>query len=908
MAPTEQCIIHGGKRLEGRVQIYGAKNSALPVIVAALMTSSPNNGSIHELLNVPDISDVRSLLRLLSAMGCQCSFSPEKKGYLHINSEHIHSFSTNFSPPSLLSHNSDEFDMIARKIRGSVLLLGPMLARFGAVRLPLPGGCSIGDRPVDLFLKSLNALGANLSIDYETECIVGSCKQLVGTTFRFETVSVCGTEAVVMAAVVAKGQTVIHNAAREPDVVELVRFLKTLGARIEGEGTSTITIKEALTPLRSGKETFAIRGDRIEAGTYLFAAAATGGDVVVDGVIPSDLGEVLKVLEAMGCEISVAKNSIRLRRFGDMKPVSIRTEPFPGFPTDLQALLSVCCTQAAGTSKIQELIFLGRTGHISQIQKLGGSINISKIDKDLESSKGDATTIKIEGPSLLRGKTVGSTDLRCAASLVVAGLVAKGETMVQDLHFLDRGYANIVEKFRLLGADIRRATILPSGMRVLCDEPLSDRTTLRVGGNAKFFLSVNDRSELATGLAWAQEQDLNIFVLGDGSNVVVDDAGFNGLVIEMTDSSLKVLEESETDVLIEVGAGHNWDQFVSAAVNMGLSGVEYLSGIPGTVGASPIQNIGAYGQEVAQIIEAVNVMDRKDRTIKTLTKEECMFAYRSSNFKTIWLHRFVIVSVEFRLERQQSIDHFGQGKYSRKQVLWRLRDKGEGFSLTTIRNAVLEIRGEKSMILCEDDPNSRSVGSFFMNPILLETVYLKVCESLSNLGIDGTNMPAKIVHQTNDTSCSNGDDEPHVQISAAWLIEKAGFYRGCEDEQFPGVALSSRHCLALITKESAGASATSLVGFADFIRARVEKLFGVFLKMEPTVLRSDITVVSGEDSCSLREGGNIGGKVESGESDLDDTKSTSLSKSSSISSISLSGGGEVSSSHYLVFGVKNELS
>ena len=168
MAPTEQCIIHGCKRLEGRVQIYGAKNSALPVIVAALMTSSPNNGSIHELLNVPDISDVRSLLRLLSAMGCQCSFSPEKKGYLHINSEHIHSFSTNFSPPSLLSHNSDEFDMIARKIRGSVLLLGPMLARFGAVRLPLPGGCSIGDRPVDLFLKSLNALGANLSIDYET--------------------------------------------------------------------------------------------------------------------------------------------------------------------------------------------------------------------------------------------------------------------------------------------------------------------------------------------------------------------------------------------------------------------------------------------------------------------------------------------------------------------------------------------------------------------------------------------------------------------------------------------------------------------------------------------------------------------------------------------------------------------
>eukprot|EP00985_Skeletonema_marinoi_P026598 scaffold20711_cov124-Skeletonema_marinoi.AAC.4 len=414
--------------------------------------------------------------------------------------------------------------------------------------------------------------------------------------------------------------------------------------------------------------------------------------------------------------------------------------------------------------------------------------------------------------------------------------------MVQDLHFLDRGYANIVEKFRLLGADIRRATILPSGMRVLCDEPLSDRTTLRVGGNAKFFLSVNDRSELATGLAWAQEQDLNIFVLGDGSNVVVDDAGFNGLVIEMTDSSLKVLEESETDVLIEVGAGHNWDQFVSAAVNMGLSGVEYLSGIPGTIGASPIQNIGAYGQEVAQIIEAVNVMDRKDRTIKTLTKEECMFAYRSSNFKTIWLHRFVIVSVEFRLERQQSIDHFGQGKYSRKQVLWRLRDKGEGFSLTTIRNAVLEIRGEKSMVLSEDDPNSRSVGSFFMNPILLETVYLKVCESLSNLGIDGTNMPAKIVHQTNGTSCSNGDDEPHVQISAAWLIEKAGFYRGCEDEQFPGVALSSRHCLALITKESAGASATSLVGFADFIRARVEKLFGVFLKMEPTVLRSDITV------------------------------------------------------------------
>eukprot|EP00580_Thalassiosira_gravida_P015129 CAMPEP_0201668432 /NCGR_PEP_ID=MMETSP0494-20130426/19425_1 /ASSEMBLY_ACC=CAM_ASM_000839 /TAXON_ID=420259 /ORGANISM="Thalassiosira gravida, Strain GMp14c1" /LENGTH=882 /DNA_ID=CAMNT_0048148805 /DNA_START=272 /DNA_END=2920 /DNA_ORIENTATION=+ len=841
-SPQEQCIIRGGRTLQGRIQIYGAKNSALPVIIAALMTPS-DSGDIHELHNVPDITDVRALLQLLSAMGCQCSVSPEN-GRVRIDSQYLHSFSSQSNPSHACSDSDtslrEEFDMIAQKIRASVLLLGPMLARFGEVRLPLPGGCAIGARPIDLFLKSLNALGANLIVDEETGCIIGSCKELVGTIFRFERVSVCATEALVMAAVAAKGQTVIHNAAREPDVVELVRFLKTLGARIEGEGSSTITINETLTPLRSANKAFSIRGDRIEAGTFLFAAAATGGDLLVDGIIPNDLGEVLKVLEAMGCEIGTTENSIHLRRVNGLKPVSLRTEPFPGFPTDLQPLLSVCCTQAAGISKIQELIYPSRTGHVSQILKLGGSIELSKVvSKEFQSTRdfnetGGSTMIQIEGPTQLEGTTVGSTDLRCAASLVVAGLVSQGETKVQDLNFLDRGYDNICEKFQLLGADIRRAVVFPSGLHILCDEPLSHRITLRVGGKARYFLSAS-RTELARGLAWAQGKNLNVFVLGAGSNVVVEDAGFDGMVIQMKDSRIALLEESESDVLLEVGAGHNWDQLVSIAVESGLSGIECLSGIPGTVGASPVQNIGAYGQEVGQSIEAVHVVDRENHRMYRFTKEECAFAYRTSNFKTIWADMFVIVSVEFRLSKKQHL--LQGGETSSERVMQRLQTKGEEMTASAIRNTVLELRGEKSMIICDDDPNSQSAGSFFINPIIHEAVYKRVCEKLLVLGIDDSSMPARILPPSNG---GGGGGETRVQIPAAWLIENAGFRRGYEHGQFPGVALSSRHCLALITKKSAGSTTTSLLGLADFIHCRVEKLFGVFLHMEPVVLGSSL--------------------------------------------------------------------
>eukprot|EP00957_Ditylum_brightwellii_P131649 10040067-Ditylum_brightwellii.AAC.1 len=263
--------------------------------------------------------------------------------------------------------------------------------------------------------------------------------------------------------------------------------------------------------------------------------------------------------------------------------------------------------------------------------------------------------------------------------------------------------------------------------------------------------------------------------------------------------------------------------------------------------------------------------------MKTFTKEDCMFVYRSSNFKTIWRNRFVIVSVEFQLARKQPSNHLAREQSSNERVLERLQAKGEEITLSTIRNAVLEIRGEKSMILCDGDPNSRSAGSFFMNPILQENVYKSVYENIRILGIDGSSMPAKIVHQD--------DDEGRIQISAAWLIERAGFCRGYEHGQFPGVALSSRHCLALVTKDSEGASATSLVGLADFIRTRVKKVFGVFLNIEPTVL--------GSDQYSLSEDDDDPPKAKiiqtlSQESDLDDTGSSSaFSESSSISSTSV---------------------
>ena len=414
----DKLLIHGGSPLAGEVRISGAKNAALPIMCAALLSQSP-----LRLTNVPHLRDVTTLLNLLGGMGVAGSLD-EKLG-LELDAGRLH---TPLAPYELV-----------KTMRASILVLGPLLARCGAARVSLPGGCAIGQRPVDLHIKGLRAMGADIRVEHGY--IIARAERLTGARIASDLVTVTGTENLMMAACLAEGTTVIENAAREPEVVDLAACLKAMGANIEGAGSGMIRI-EGVSAL-SGAE-HRIMPDRIETGTFLVAAAATGGSVRLRNTSARILEAVVDKLREAGAKITAEDDAIALEMDGPPASVNLRTAPYPAFPTDMQAQFMALDCIARGTAVLTETIFENRFMHALELQRLGADIEIS------------GNTAVVKGVPRLDGATVMATDLRASASLVIAGLVAKGETVVERIYHLDRGYECIEEKLSQLGARIKR--------------------------------------------------------------------------------------------------------------------------------------------------------------------------------------------------------------------------------------------------------------------------------------------------------------------------------------------------------------------------------------------------------------------------------------------------------------------
>jgi UDP-N-acetylglucosamine 1-carboxyvinyltransferase len=416
----DKLIIQGGVPLSGEVRISGAKNAALPLMCAALLT-----GEELTLSNVPHLRDVSTMVRLLSQMGVEVSLD-DKLG-LSLRA-------------ARLSDPVAPYDLV-KTMRASILVLGPLVARCGQARVSLPGGCAIGTRPVDLHIKGLEALGAEISV--EQGYITAKAKRLKGARIVLELVTVTGTENLMMAACLAEGTTVIENAAREPEVADLAQCLSAMGARIKGAGSDVITV-EGVSRLRGASHR--IMADRIETGTFLAAAAATRGSVTLHGVSPGTLEAVLEKLRESGADLSTENGRLSLAMRARPRGVNVRTAPYPAFPTDMQAQLMALDAVAEGTSVITETIFENRFMHALEMQRLGADIEIS------------GNTAVVHGVSRLQGAAVMATDLRASASLVIAGLVAEGETRIDRIYHLDRGYECIEEKLAQLGARIKRVT------------------------------------------------------------------------------------------------------------------------------------------------------------------------------------------------------------------------------------------------------------------------------------------------------------------------------------------------------------------------------------------------------------------------------------------------------------------
>ncbi len=408
--------IEGGIPLHGDVEITGAKNAALPLMAAALLT--PRMFILHKL---PPLQDIQTMKRLLTHIGAQWNDGRT----ITIAAEKI----TNPEAP---------YDLV-KTMRASSLVLGPLLARTGFAHVSLPGGCAIGARPLNLHLKALEAMGAEITI--AEGYITAKAKKLRGTTIIFETVTVTGTENIMMAAALADGTTVLENAAREPEVVALAKCLTQMGAKIDGAETSRITIT-GVSELNGAECT--LIPDRVEAGTYLMAGAITGGEVTVHAIPPHYLQVALDKLSASGCAITTADNRITLKAPRRLRAVDITTEPFPGFATDLQAQFMACMAVADGTSTIRETIFENRFMHVAELDRMGAEIQV------------EGNTACVRGVPSLSGAPVMATDLRASACLVLAGLAAHGTTEVQRIYHLDRGYEHVEEKLQQLGAQIRR--------------------------------------------------------------------------------------------------------------------------------------------------------------------------------------------------------------------------------------------------------------------------------------------------------------------------------------------------------------------------------------------------------------------------------------------------------------------
>ena len=422
----DKLLIRGGRTLHGDVSISGAKNAALPEMCAALLTSD-----VVRLLNVPRLHDVATMRRLLDNMGVQTHTHGERGGM-------------SFEAPDSL--NPEAPYELVKTMRASVLALGPLLARFGRAKVSLPGGCAIGSRPVDQHIKGLQAMGAEIVVEhgYMLASLPEGRTRLKGARITTDMVTVTGTENFLMAACLAEGETVLENAAMEPEILDLANMLVKMGAQIEGQGSSRITI-QGVDRLHGCEHQ--VVADRIEAGTFLCAVAATGGDVRAMHAVGSDMQAVLDKLTDAGAQIDVADDHIRIRSQGRLKAQSFRTTEYPGFPTDMQAQFMALNCVAEGASSVTETIFENRFMHVNELVRLGARIQT------------DGRTAMIEGLPRLSGATVMATDLRASASLVIAGLVADGETLVDRIYHLDRGYDQMEIKLRELGADIERITM-----------------------------------------------------------------------------------------------------------------------------------------------------------------------------------------------------------------------------------------------------------------------------------------------------------------------------------------------------------------------------------------------------------------------------------------------------------------
>jgi UDP-N-acetylglucosamine 1-carboxyvinyltransferase len=412
-------MINGGVKLEGEIRISGAKNAVLPILAATLLADGPAT-----IENVPHLHDVTTTVELLGCMGVMVSI--DEKLSVEVDSSTIENYTAPYH--------------LVKTMRSSILVLGPLLARFGEAEVSLPGGCAIGSRPVDLHIKGLQDMGAE--IDVSNGYIHAKAKRLKGARLVLDIVTVTGTENLMMAAALADGTTIIENAAREPEVVDLANFINAMGGKISGAGTDTIEI-EGVEKLHGTR--YRVLPDRIETGTYLVAAAITGGSIKVKDTEPRLLDAVIEKLREAGAKIEVGVDWISLDMEGRRpKAVSVRTAPYPAFPTDMQAQFAALNTIAEGTSTVVETVFENRFMHVQELKRMGADIEI------------EGNTAIIRGTDKLTSAPVMATDLRASASLIIAGLVASGETEVQRIYHIDRGYENIEEKLSLLGAKIRR--------------------------------------------------------------------------------------------------------------------------------------------------------------------------------------------------------------------------------------------------------------------------------------------------------------------------------------------------------------------------------------------------------------------------------------------------------------------
>jgi UDP-N-acetylglucosamine 1-carboxyvinyltransferase len=421
----DKFLIKGGNRLQGTVSVSGAKNSALPVMAAALLTA--DQVIVH---NIPKVRDLVTMSKLLAFMGASVSATEIPAGDYTI------------STPTL-NHAEAPYELV-KTMRASILTLGPLMARLGIARVSLPGGCAIGARPIDLHLAALEKMGAEITMSHGyIEAKVPKRGHLKGAHIIFDKITVTGTENILMAAALADGETILENAAREPEITDLIVMLRKMGACIAGDGTSTLRIR-GVKELHGTEHT--VIPDRIEAGTFLIAGAITGGDLTIANCAPDHLGAVIAKLEQSGVQTEIVdKSTLRVRPARKLTAADVTTEEYPGFATDMQAQYMALATQAEGTSVITETIFENRYLHASELVRMGANISV------------DGRRAVVRGPAQISGTTVQASDLRASAGLVLAALVASGETIIDRVYHIDRGYEGIVEKLSGVGADITRS-------------------------------------------------------------------------------------------------------------------------------------------------------------------------------------------------------------------------------------------------------------------------------------------------------------------------------------------------------------------------------------------------------------------------------------------------------------------